>query len=194
MLKRREFLHHSMVVATAASTGVLSASATAAPRSLERTAIHFVIFDEALEDSVAFARELSVRGARAFAVQQDLGRLWFGELGAAFGAGSSIAGLTSHSELLICADFARRHGARVQYEGAHDCRGGAVLTHSLRIDPSWQAMSPDLAAADVAWPRVLAARLANLSMSAATLCEDYRRTETRRTASNPGSLFSWVIA
>jgi hypothetical protein len=190
MLRRREFLKHSVIVATAASSGILTANA-----STDRTTrVDFVVFDEELEDSLAFARELAARGARELAVQQDIGRLWFGELGQAFASGTVIAGLTSHSELLVCAAFAREHGAHIRYEGSHDCRGGDVLTHSLRVAMDAKSLGADLALADTDWPRVLAHRTSELAECAGPLREDRCRTSTRRTASHPGSLFSWVIA
>lgn len=193
MLKRREFLKHSVVVATAASTGMLSAGANGNGSSMAEPRIHFVLVDEELEDSVAFANELIARGARGFAVQQDIGRLWFGELGDAFKSGHSLAGLTSHSELLVCAAFARQVGARVRFEGSHDCRGSELLTHSLRVGVNDQPLSTTLAVAETAWPQVLAAHVTSLSKCDA-MREDSCRTTTRRTPTHPGSLFSWVIA
>lgn len=188
MLKRREFLKSSVVVATVASTGALSAAPTSAAMR-----IHFVLVDEEFEDSVSFANELIERGARAFSLQEDIGRLWFGELGQAFEPGHAIAGLTSHAELLVSAAFARDRGARVRFEGSHDCRGADVLTHALRIGEDDLPMSGFLTAADAAWPRALASRLGALSMCE-SLREEQCRTHTQRSSSHPGSLFSWVIA
>ncbi len=191
MLKRREFLKTSALVATVASTGVLSNHASAAHPT---THIDFVVFDETLEDSLAFAQTLVQRGARAFEIEEDIGRLWFGELGAAFTHGKTIAGLTSHTELLVCESFAREHGARLRYEGAHDCRGSDVLTHTLRLTREEMPFSTALAAAESAWPRTLAARLTALSCVDGGLYEDRCRTQTRRSATHPGSLYSWLLA
>jgi len=192
MLKRREFLKTSALVATAASTGALTATAQGEPIA-RANPIHFVLVDEEIEDSVAFAQALIANGAHAFSVHEDIGRLWFGELGAVFRPGHAIAGLTSHSELLVSAEFARQHGARVRFEGSHDCRGSDVLVHSLRLGEDDRPLSALLASVDTAWPRVLASRMSNLSRCDA-LREDSCRTTTRRTATHPGSLFSWVIA
>lgn len=194
MLRRREFLKQSVVVATVASTGILTADASANGAARTPARVNFVVLDDDLEDSVAFARELQLQGAKAFSLQGDIGRLWFGALGEAFAAGKVIAGLTSHSELLICAAFAREHGARVRFEGSHDCRGSDVLTHSLRLATDAPRISALLAAADAEWPRVLALRANELAASAGTLQDDCCRTSTRRAATHPGSLFSWVIA
>jgi hypothetical protein len=193
MLKRREFLKTSALVAATASTGILNADAQPASEPARIEQIHFVLVDEELEDSVAFAQELTARGAHALSVQDDIGRLWYGELGAAFEPGHAIAGLTSHSELLVSAEFARQHGARIRFEGAHDCRGGDTLVHSLRLGIAQQSLSAVLASADAAWPRVLAAHLPSLSKCDALRAESCKTT-TRRTTSHPGSLFSWVIA
>jgi hypothetical protein len=192
MLKRREFIKSSVVVATAASTGILSANAH--PLKGAQSQINFVLVDEEIEDSVLFAETLIECGARSFSIQEDIGRLWFGELGSAFTAGHAIAGLTSHTELMVCTQFARQCGARLLYEGAHDCRGADVLTHSLRADSRLQHLSATLAAADAAWPRVLAASLAGAPTNESQLCAVSCRSDTRRRPSNPGSLFSWVIA
>lgn len=193
MLKRREFLKTSAFVATAASTGILNAQALPASESARIERIHWVLVDETLEDSVAFADELIARGAQAFSVADDIGRLWFGELGAAFKSGHVIAGLTSHSELLVSAEFARQCGARIRFEGAHDCRGSDTLAHSLRLGAQNESLSALLVSAGTAWPRALASQLPALSKCDALRAESCQTT-TRRTASHPGSLFSWVIA
>lgn len=193
MLKRRDFLKTSALVATAASTRILTAQAQPSSAPARIRQIHFVLVDEALEDSIAFAQELTARGAHAFSVQEDIGRLWFGELGAAFRSGHAIAGLTSHSELLVCAEFARPLGARIRFEGAHDCRGSDTLVHSLRLGPQDESLSSMLISADTAWPRALAARMPTLSRCDA-LRDEKCSTRTRRSATHPGSLFSWVIA
>jgi hypothetical protein len=192
MLKRREFLKTSALVATAASTGILAANATGGTLR-PASEIQFVLVDEEFEDSVTFANELIARGARAFSVQQDVGRLWFGELGDAFAPGNALAGLTSHTELLVCTAFARERGARIRFEGSHDCRGSDVLTHCLRVGVEDQHFSASLAAAGESWPRALALRVTNLSRCNA-LCVDQTLTTTRRSATHPGSLYSWVIA
>jgi hypothetical protein len=193
MLRRREFLKNSMVVATVASTGILTAEAQPPSAGATRR-IDFVLFDDELEDSVSFARELTAQGARAFETQQDVGHLWFGELGRLFASGKVIAGLTSHSEFLVCAAFAREAGARVRYEGSHDCRGSDVLSHTLQIASSVQPFSTALAAADREWPRFIAAQAGRLAACDGALHEDRCHTQTQRTATHPGSLFSWVIA
>jgi hypothetical protein len=193
MLKRREFLKHSVIVATAASTGILTAHANGVDAIATRNPIHFVLVDEELEDSVAFANTLAGGGARAFSVHEDLGRLWFGELGEVFKPGHAIAGLTTHSELMVCASFARQHGARIRFEGSHDCRGNDALTHSLRIGVDEPAIGASLASAGKAWPEVLALRITNLSRCE-MLREDTCRTTTQRSSTHPGSLYSWLIA
>ena len=192
MLRRREFLKHSVVVATVASTGILTAQAQPPPHPKRR--VDFVLVDDELEDSVLFANELTAQGAQAFATRQDIGQLWFGELGRSFTSGKVIAGLTSHSELLVCAAFAREVGARVRYEGSHDCRGSDVLSHTLQIASSAQPFSTMLAAADREWPRLIAAHVGQLAACDGTLHKDRCRTQTQRSATHPGSLFSWVIA
>jgi hypothetical protein len=108
MLKRREFLQSSAAVATIGFFG----TPTHARRS--PTHIDFVIVDEQLEDSVAFAEELVQRGAKPFELQQDIGRLWFGKLGNAFTRGKTLAGLTVHSDLLVCESFARDSDCRAK--------------------------------------------------------------------------------
>ncbi|HYM36575.1 MAG TPA: twin-arginine translocation signal domain-containing protein [Steroidobacteraceae bacterium] len=195
MLDRRDFLKHSMAVAAIAPAGVVTANvdATAIAATRPRNGIRFVVVDEDFEDSVAFADELIAHGAKVFSVQQDLGRLWFGELGAAFSAGKSIAGLTSHSEFHICSSFARAHGASVRYEGEHDCRGSEILTHSILMNEEAPILLSKIVAADIHWPRALAAQLAATSCSD-TSCRETTQTQTRRSATHPGSLFSWMIA
>ena len=197
MLKRRDFIKQTVAVATIAPGVINSAHATStavkhdAAKSLD---IALVIYDEQFADSVAFAEALSARGARAFAVGNDIGRLWFGELGSIVASHVAIAGLTTHSDLHVSLSFARQFGSRLQFEAEHDCRGGEFLTHRIRTRARAQSMDAVFVHADTRWPQALAASLSNYAGGTGALRELKLSTSINRDASHPGSLFSWVIA
>jgi hypothetical protein len=153
-----------------------------------------VLVDERVAESVAFGRELAAHGARTLSVHEDIGRLWRDELIQVCAAHGAIAGLTSHATLFVADVSARQLGARVRFQGEHDCRGRDVLTHSLRLHWELRGLGRFLAAANTQWPATLAARLAEMPAAIGHLTDERVLTDTPRSESHPGSLFSWLIA
>jgi hypothetical protein len=191
MLKRRDFIKQS--VALAALPPVLLENGAAATNP--QRAIDFVLMDARYADSHAFAQALQRRGARVIDTATDLGALWYGELGAAWTAAPlRLAGLTPHSDLFVCEGFARGHGARVVYQGSHDCRGVATLTHRLAPTAPLAGLAAALADAGPRWPLRLADRLGRAGRDDRPQGREQVATRTPRAPDHPGTLFSWLIA
>ena len=97
MLTKREFIKNTaaMVVATAI-----------VPRDGSSSV---VVYDERHPEARAFAKKLGA--THALAVQGDAGRLWYDTLR---GLGARhIAGMTTHTDLLILRTLAREQGLKV---------------------------------------------------------------------------------
>ena len=197
---RRLFLQGCVAVATLASAPIgrthsattCGAASVQAPLSRH---IALVLIDERVEEARAFAAPFHARGATVLSVTHaDLEQLWRHELARACAKQQAIAGLTAHSALFVSAGLAREYGASVRYEGQHDCRGRDVLTHTLTAGKRPANFGRALALATGHWPEVLATNLAELPYDSEPLSDEYIRTDTRRSASYPGTLFSWVIA
>jgi len=194
---RRTFLKECAALAAVASAPL------GTPQSLAKTSVNarrpaqriaYVLMDETIDEARGFAAPLRARGATVLSVvETDLEELWRRKLHRACVEHSAIAGLTSHSTLFICAGFAREIGARVRHEAQHDCRGCDVLTHRLPAGTRSPALDDALAHAGAHWPLTLAAYIAALPATGVHLNAAVIHTETRRSATHPGTLFSWLI-
>lgn len=103
-LTKRDF-----VKGAAATVVVAAASQVRRPASFD-----VVIYNEWFPQARAFAEELSAQGARVLAVSGDAGRLWYDTLRALVTQGRRrIAGVTTHTDLLILETLARDTGLRV---------------------------------------------------------------------------------
>ena len=195
---RRTFLKECAAFAAAASTplNVRQSLAVNIPGSSRPAAQHiaYVLIDERVEEACAFAASLRAAGASVLsAIQTDLAELWRSELRSACLEGNAIAGLTAHSALFVCAGLGREHGVRVRHEAQHDCRGGLVLSHRLPAGQRPPGFDGLLAQAGAGWPQVLAGYLAGLPSKNAHLHAAHIQTSARRSATHPGTLFSWLI-
>jgi hypothetical protein len=92
MMNKREFIK--------------SAAAVAVVARLPNTSI--VVYDERHPEARAFARQL---GGRALKIQADAGRLWYDTLRNL--QVRRIAGMTTHTDLLILRTLARDQGLKV---------------------------------------------------------------------------------
>lgn len=74
-----------------------------------------VIFNDWHAQAQAFAADHAERGVRALAVNGDAGKLWYDTLRGLVGKGARrIAGMTTHTDLLILETLARDQGLRVR--------------------------------------------------------------------------------
>jgi hypothetical protein len=105
MLTKREFVKQAAAVVTAA---------VAVP-ALAKETFDVVVYNDWHPQAHAFAADLAKRGARKFAVQGDAGKLWYDTLRGLASQGSRrIAGMTTHTDLLILETLARDQGLRVR--------------------------------------------------------------------------------
>jgi hypothetical protein len=158
--------------------------------------IKAVLVDPRYADSRAFAAALEVQGAKVFSVEDDLGHLWRGELGALFAAGGArVAGLTPHSDLFLSQSLARETGAKAAcgFEGWHDCRGSDTLRHTLEGGAATRGLAAALDAAGPAWATSLAERVAGAAAVGKPTVADASSGNAPRPADHPGTLISWVI-
>jgi hypothetical protein len=158
--------------------------------------IKAVLVDPRYADSRAFADTLAAQGARVFSVEDDLGHLWRGELGALYAAGGvRVAGLTQHSDLFLSLSLARETGAKAAcgFEGWHDCRGSATLRHSVEGGAGARGLAAELDAVGEDWATALAARVSGAAAAGRPTVVEASTAGGARSADHPGTLISWVI-
>jgi hypothetical protein len=193
--KRRDFLKQSAACVAAGATLSFGATPARAARPFAHQPFDAVIVAARYGDSRLFAAALRQQGARVLDTAVDLGRLWHGALGSQFAQRPQrLAGLTPHSDLLVCESFAREQGACLIYTGAHDCRGGEYVTHSLKVGDSLAGLAANLEQAGARWPARLARQLGLASPRHRPRHQEAVATRTSRAADHPGTLYSWVLA
>jgi hypothetical protein len=112
-LTKRDF------VKGAAATVVVAATSRAAGPSADvgygaPLAFDVVVYNEWFAQARTFADGLAVQGACVLPVAGDAGRLWYDALRTLVGQGRRrIAGMTTHTDLLILETLARDTGLRV---------------------------------------------------------------------------------
>ena len=105
MLTKRDFVKQAAAVVTAA---------IAVP-AVSRAPFDVVVYNDWHPQAQAFAADLSERGVRTLAVKGDAGKLWYDTLRGLVGKRSCrIAGMTTHTDLLILETLARDTGLRVR--------------------------------------------------------------------------------
>jgi hypothetical protein len=186
-MERRDFIKRTAAVASVTAIGGIAGFQVDAKTLLPPLRDATVLVDERFSDSRRFAAALEARGAIVVSLSEDIGRLWYGELGAQCRRpGSFIAGLTLHTELFVSQLFARECGKKLAAFGQHDCRGQSTLVHSL---PSNLALN--LSDAND-WPETIAATLSGLRQCEVTHVS--RASRVVRAVDHPGTLYSWMIA
>jgi hypothetical protein len=116
MLNKREFVKGAAAVMTAG---------LAVPGRTAQATFAVVVYNEWYRQAETFAAALSGRSACVLAVQGDAGRLWYDRLrGLARGGARRIAGMTTHTDLLILETLARDEGLKVRQRNSV---GGARL-------------------------------------------------------------------
>jgi hypothetical protein len=120
-LSKRAFVKGTAAVALVA-TGT-SAWRSDSPRA-KRALPDGVVYNDLYPQACAFAASFAVHSVRAFAVEGDAGRLWYGTLRMLIDAGARhIVGMTTHTDLLILETLARDKGLR---PSQRDCAGRLV--------------------------------------------------------------------
>lgn len=131
MWSKREFVKGAAAVLTAGAVAPGRAAGSAAPPVLAAPAVDVVVYNDWYPSAHTFAAGLARRGARALPVQGDAGRLWYDTLrGLVAGGSRRIAGMTTHTDLLIIETLARDAGLKVRRRSSV---GGARLVSWVLI-------------------------------------------------------------
>ncbi len=108
MLTKRDLVKQVAAVVTATAAVVIPARAA-------QSSYDVVVFNNWHPKARVFAADLSAQGVRTLAVNGDAGRLWYDTLrGLVGGRPCRIAGMTTHTDLLILETLARDQGLRVR--------------------------------------------------------------------------------
>ncbi len=108
MLTKRDFVKQATALVTAAAAVVVPARAAQSSPGV-------VVFNDWHPKARAFAGNLSAQGVRTLATNGDAGRLWYDTLRGLVGSRPCrIAGMTTHTDLLILETLARDKGLRVR--------------------------------------------------------------------------------
>ena len=137
MWSKRDFVKGAAAVVTAGIVvpGRAAVSATppalAAPPAPAVPAVDVVVYNDWYRAAHSFAADLARRGALSLAVQGDAGKLWYDTLrGLVAGGSRRIAGMTTHTDLLILETLARDAGLKVRHRNGV---GGARLVSWVLI-------------------------------------------------------------
>ena len=137
MWSKRDFVKGAAAVLTAGAVApgraAVSAAlpALAAPPAPVVSAVDVVVYNDWYPAAHTFAADLARQGVRALAVQGDAGKLWYDTLrGLVAGGSRRIAGMTTHTDLLILETLARDAGLKVRHRNSG---GGARLVSWVLI-------------------------------------------------------------
>lgn len=138
MWSKRDFVKGAAAVVTAgvvvpsgAAVSAVSAAATVPPVRSTPSDFDVVVYNDWFAPAKAFAADLARRGALSLAVQGDAGKLWYDTLrGMVAGGSRRIAGMTTHTDLLILETLARDAGLKVRHRNSG---GGARLVSWVLI-------------------------------------------------------------
>ena len=138
MWSKRDFVKGAAAVVTAgvvlpgrATVSPMTASSTVPPAQSAPSDFDVVVYNDWYPSAHTFAADLARRGARALPVQGDAGRLWYDTLRGLVASGSRrIAGMTTHTDLLIIETLARDAGLKVRRRSSV---GGARLVSWVLI-------------------------------------------------------------
>ena len=123
-LSKRDFVKGAaasvVVVAAASKAGRPGGAASASETDLPGERFDVVVYNDWFSQARAFASQQAEQGVRILPVAGDAGHLWYRTLRALINDGHRrIAGVTTHTDLLILETLAREKGLRVsQREGA----------------------------------------------------------------------------
>ena len=108
-VSKRDFVKGAAAVVAAAAQ-----VAHALPRMATNAPFDLIVFNDLFPQARSFAAGHSGPGARALPIAGDPGRLWYGTLRSLVTDGHRrIAGLTTHTDLLILETLARDKGLHV---------------------------------------------------------------------------------
>lgn len=196
MATRRQFLQGSL-----AATGLAFAShAFAGPGiasmlrpSGERLALRAVVFEPALAQSAIFAASAERAGLQTFEISGDITPVWMQLVELWRSAPVAIAGLTTHTPLLLLEQSARDYGLRVAFRAEHRSTPDGMVTHALDGPPDVL----DAFGLAARRERDLGACVADavIHCPAVPGAHDTRRLQSTATfgQTTEGPLYSWVL-
>lgn len=183
-MDRRTFSKLSL--ATAATAGIPLVGAGLAQPLL-------VFFDPRYSDSRRFADSFTAMGGERINTASDIAYLWYSRLQARAEHGTlPMAGLTTHSDLLVLERCAADAKLRLRFEAFHDCRGASTITHVV-TQRCGHSTAATLAAADTDWAAALARSIMH-DVGPHRLSPLRLTTTAARATDHPGTLVSWLIA
>lgn len=196
MVTKRTFLKQAAVATAAAAVVPIRAIASSGESMVLRPMVDVVVFNERYADARLFASTLSEYAGAVLPMDGDVGLLWYQKLRAQISARACrVAGMGTHTDLLVLQTLARDAGLRVRYRGEHDCRGALTLTHRMAAGAGSPQLASVMAAAGCSWPAELARALSEdagdrwTNENPLLAC-----TNAQRSDDHPGLLVSWVLA
>ena len=138
MWSKRDFVKGAAAVLTAGAVvpGRAAVSAVEAAATVPRVRstpsdFDVVVYNDWYPAAHTFAADLARQGARALSLQGDAGKLWYDTLrGLVAGGSRRIAGMTTHTDLLILGTLARDAGLKARRRSSV---GGARLVSWVLI-------------------------------------------------------------
>lgn len=194
-LDRRTFLKDAGALGVASALMASGASTVARATASHERRISAVLFDGRYSSSREFAGALVREGAAAFDTRADIAALWYGPLKDHLAKhGSFVAGLTTDSDFLVSQSFGREFRLSSKYEGSHDSRGSAAITHRLRGLQSVAEIESTLGHAGSNWAPALGQAIAGTPSIASAKQWESLVAYTSQLGDHPGFLRSWLLA
>ena len=122
MWSKRDFVKGAAAVVTAgvvvpgrAAVSSVASSSTVPSAGSAPTDFDVVVYNDWFPPAQSFAADLARQGALSLAIEGDAGKLWYDTLrGVVAGGSRRIAGMTTHTDLLIIETLARDAGLKVR--------------------------------------------------------------------------------
>lgn len=195
MATRRQFLQGSLAVGGAALASLSFAGSRIASMigpPPPRLTLQGVVFDPGQTQSAAFATAAKRQGLKAFPIGDDITPVWAQLVELWRTTPVPIAGLTTHTPLLLLEQSGRDHGLRTIFRAEHRPGDDGQITHSLSGAPEIIAAFRLAARREPGFGTCLAHAFAQCPAQPGE-----RESRSLRTPANgppTGTLYSWVLA
>jgi len=194
-LDRRTFLKDASALTASAALIASGASSVVRVGESDERPISAVLFDSRYSSSREFADALVREGAAAFDARADIAALWYGPLRDHLAKHCGfVAGFTTDSDFVVSESFAKEFRLSPSYEGSHDSRGSAAITHRLRGLQNVAEIASALRHADSNWAAALGQAVARTRSEASPKQWQSSVAHTSQLGDHPGFLRSWLLA
>jgi hypothetical protein len=185
--------------------------------------ISAVIYDQRYSDCRTFAEAFvrggaapfSVNGSSANSINGDSASLWYGALRTHLAChGGQVAGFTTDSDFGVSQSCGKELNLKLVYEGAHDCRASAIVTHRLRSGADIREVATVFTEGKACWPQRLARIVCVVPRAGSRIFSSMNEFTDRvtrndvanrakwaaaavkmpRSSDHPGYLMSWLLA